>query len=901
MAIYKEVIIKNYTVVGSPTITDDYVVSGFSSSSYVQMSIPTLTQSFIHIAKHFAPATVSASGSYPGSFSVNGSNTVWGLTTASTNFLPGCYLTQTGTVLNPPSLSDTWVWVALEVTTTGAILRSLQDPDGSTYTLDTLPPLSDSAWSIDVTSDTNLLSYFSNKTLYVGVNNYQGKSTANWQIDLKNTKFIADNIEGRAVIAVLRDVSGSVEISNGYYSDGLNKIIMPASTYNIDTLTANQTRGGKNKLFAYTDSTDSVGALITPTTPAGSFKITKELEKSVYLDPTKNYIAGGELVEPEISSTSGTRELWVRPNLTSNTSYGTVSNVYNTDSSWDAPPWKALDGDTSTFALLTNGSDGVFWWKWELPHDIVFTPESVLTFVQRNSSEGCAGWRFYADVEMTKPLGESFSSSMSAGTSRAIPCSNLTSNIRTNIIYLYNPSVSSWPGMSELRFTNVYKVGEPSVSSTKALQYSEAQDTTYWIPSETTITLASVKAAQSVGPVNDLYLTTTAGIPTASLSFSNNGEIVGAATKLPLKQKVYLSNDTETILGVQEKPKGIVMNKAGGELAVEVVGSPTITDDKVVSGFSRGNYVQFQSPVTATDVCEIALQVTTGSTIPSSDLPIFTFVGNGDIFLEGGSKTFCQWDRAHKVSGTTIITPNTTYVLRLTRDGSNTQLYVNDVLQFTTNHNIVQNVLIELGKWDQQYFNGSIDLKRCYILKDGQEIWRALQNITSIHAVGWDTLYCGITGRKGYFSNSEYAEGQDISLSSLFSETPTTNVHPLWITEDSIVIADSITTEKAAFSGWTLTLSDTRDSVESISRTGALSKVYFNGTNTFVVVLTELKEGTDYYTIATAVKDMSLPGTLPPSSFNIQSNVLITYDPVNNTLAIGGTTLNYFGEMIWWI
>lgn len=895
MAIYKEEYSPNYTVVGSPTISDSFILSGISNSSYVTRALPDSYEGTNKVILMCTQTTQQATNWVLSS----GYNYHVGFD-ASGKIYMYCS-NRDGTVdgTNMYGINQK-VWLCL-VSTAGvsaqnrtATLYSLED---SGYNLNTLPPLS--AWRTELTANIGH-DLFSRDTLYIGVNSAYTAQYFKGTVDLTTVAFYNNDVlVWEAVNKSPVDVSGSVEISSGYYSDGLNKITMPASKYNIDTLAANQTIGGRNKLFAYTDSTDSVGALITSATPTGSFKITKELAKPVYLDPTKNYIAGGELIEPKISFTSGAGELWVRPNLTSATSYGTVSNVYNTDGSWANAPWKALDGDSSTFALLTDGSGGVFWWKWELPHDIVFTSESVLTFVQRNSSEGCGGWRFYADVERTKPLGETFSTDgLSAGRSLTIPCTNLTSNISTNIVYLYNPSVGSWPGMSELQFTNVYASGEPLVSYTKALQYSEAQDTTYWIPSKGEVSLESVKATQSVGPVNDLYLITTAGTPTASLSFSNNGEIVGAATKLPLKQKVYLNNETDKILGVQERPKGIIMNKADGELAVEVVGNPTISDQKVVSGFSSGNYIQFQSPVVATDVCEIVVQVTTGSTIPSTDLPIFTFLKKGDIFLEGSSKKFCQWDGSYKVSGITTVTTNTTYVLRLTRDGSNTKLYVNDALQFTTDRNIIQDSLIQLGKWDEQYFNGSIDLRRCYILKDGQEVWRALQNISSIYAIGWDTLYCGITGRKGYFSNSEYAKGQDISLSSIFSETPATKVHPLWITEDSIVSADSITTEKAAFSGYTLTLSDTLDSVESISRTGALSKVYYNGTNTFVVVLTELKEGTNSSAIATAVKDMSTPGALPPSSYTIQNRIFVEYDSANDTIAIGGTTLNFFGELM---
>ena len=344
----------------------------------------------------------------------------------------------------------------------------------------------------------------------------------------------------------LIDVSGSVEISKGYYSDGSNKIIMPASTYDFNTLTANQTLGVKNKLFVYTDSTDSVGALITSTIPTGSFKITKDLEQTVYLDPTKNAIAGGELIEPEIRFTSGNAEPWVQPALTSATSYGTCTDSRN-NTGESQEGWRALDKQSGTdFSPAREGG----WWKWVVPDTLNFKAGTSTIVVTSGSPATAMDIQFFADEAATKPLTDVVTLPSTVGANTTIPVINTET---TNTIYMTIASHSSWSEINEISFVNVFKGSvEASVSSTKSLQYSEAQDKTYWIPSEATVSLDSVKATQSVGMSNRLYLTNNAGAPTASLSFSNNGVINGVDSYMATGLNVYLSDDLTKILNIGE-------------------------------------------------------------------------------------------------------------------------------------------------------------------------------------------------------------------------------------------------------------------------------------------------------------------------------------------------------------
>ena len=462
MAIYKTEYSPNYTVVGSPTITDDFVVSNFSTSNYLTSE----GKSVLTVAD------------------VTSFEIVIDITTGSSFAGASGRILQPLSALNSNSDAANSPFICIENRTIKFVFYNGSSYYSCVTGLNTLAINTRYLFKWTYFNNRGVEGYYS----IDGGNTWEGNKLLNWRqiqwaekefvlgtrgsghdttfrgsIHLKNCYIkVNDEMWWQPLKEEHVDVSGSVEISKGYFSDGSNEINMPASTYNIDALTANQTLGGKNKLFAYTNSTDSVGALITSTTPTGSFKITKDLEHPVYLDPTKNYIAGGELIEP---------------------------------------------------ALSFIGTD---------------------------------------------------------------------------------------------------------VSSTKALQYSGDQDKTYWMPSETTVSLASVKAAQSVGPVNDLYLTTTAGTPTASLSFSDNGAIGGVATKFHLKQKVYLNNETDKILGVQERPDEISIS--GSDNGITVSGWSALYSD--VTGYTGNTALDYTTP---TESASSSLE------IPSGAETAYLWYVNGDI------------------------------------------------------------------------------------------------------------------------------------------------------------------------------------------------------------------------------------------------------------------------------
>lgn len=385
------------------------------------------------------------------------------------------------------------------------------------------------------------------------------------------------------------DVSGSVEISKGYYSDGSNKISMPASTYNFDALTANQTLGGKNKLFVYTDSMDNVGALITSTTPTGSFKITKQLDKHIYLDPTNNYIAGGEIIEPAVTPTSSLYGVEIVGNVSisngiasgfSDTAYLEMINgsaLFNsaTESFEYTTRFKQLSQSSSNEGLLDKG-DGTS--IDDIGLRLTLTSGKVRFRISQNGSTTYA-----IDVKSTNTIssGTYYSLRLSYSSTNGYTVSLKEDGSDTWEVWASSTSTvkpfyseareyrigdntdsgSSLNGSIDLSQTNLIVNGElvwealprlNQVSSTKALQYSEAQDTTYWVPSEATVSLDYVKATQSVGMSNRLYLTNNAGAPTASLSFSNNGVINGVDSYMATGLNVYLSDDLTKILNIGE-------------------------------------------------------------------------------------------------------------------------------------------------------------------------------------------------------------------------------------------------------------------------------------------------------------------------------------------------------------
>ena len=179
-----------------------------------------------------------------------------------------------------------------------------------------------------------------------------------------------------------------------------------------------------------------------------------------------------------------------------------------------------------------------------------------------------------------------------------------------------------------------------------------------------------------------------------------------------------------------------------------VVGSPTISINNVASNFSGSDYVKSTSPLAQNTNGELVIKIKTPNSIGTADYPIVSF-GTGssakDIFLQGSTKTVCQWDGSHFVGGTNALSANTEYTIKVVYDGSY-KLYVDDVLEYTTSYPIINTGDMSFGIFPgntSQYWVGEIYLRECYIKSNNETIWEAVQ-----------TYYVGGIPRQTYFTGT---------------------------------------------------------------------------------------------------------------------------------------------------
>lgn len=236
----------NCTVVGSPTIDENFVVSNFSPSNYVTTTTPTVTSTFDMIARHVLPASAIKNGTYPDSLSFSGGDIGFGLNITGSNFTPVLYFTSSSSTTTT-YYRNTTLWTWLKMTTTTCELYVLEDSTNQ-YTLDTLPAISSWTRKCYYSGSTNRLSYVSGKTLYFGINNANSNASANWTIDLKNSKYVADGVEWRG--ASTSPASVTIPKTFWYDSTGHNSYWYPQSvTVALADAKAEQTVGDVNRVF----------------------------------------------------------------------------------------------------------------------------------------------------------------------------------------------------------------------------------------------------------------------------------------------------------------------------------------------------------------------------------------------------------------------------------------------------------------------------------------------------------------------------------------------------------------------------------------------------------------------------------------------------------------------------
>lgn len=463
-------------------------------------------------------------------------------------------------------------------------------------------------------------------------------------------------------------------------------------------------------------------------------------------------------------------ESWTRPTVSSATEVGFVTNAENNVDPNHAA-WKALDGSTSGYATLRPSSAySTFWWKWTLPYYLAITTSSYFTITQRNTSEGCGGWKFYADVDRKIPLTAEFSTSGWASTSaHTINCIGFTGTIYTDTIYLYSNTVSSWPGMAELQFTNFKKATlTGSISDMSASMLGVGS------------TVSIAMNGQTTGYKNDICLIENAQ-GTKKIAVCKTGTLPQGAAKTVLKSATPLYLNTSKTEVVKEK-EGMAVTVTNGSKTENFtkVGSVSITDEGIASGFSSSNYLKIDSGFNpGNDTWEIVCAINKTSSAYCHLFGGKNTTCNIVVSLSGNTLTWylssngTSWNLASGV-GSYTITTNRLYYIKASYNGTEYKLEAStDGTNWSTSSTITSSAKIYPGDmlfgaaYDQSYpLVGYIDLNNSCIKINGSVWWTPYTIINGSVAVAQGHKYADET--VGYFE-----------LDSTLTRTPSQMiVHP---------------------------------------------------------------------------------------------------------------------------
>lgn len=167
-----------------------------------------------------------------------------------------------------------------------------------------------------------------------------------------------------------------------------------------------------------------------------------------------------------------------------------------------------------------------------------------------------------------------------------------------------------------------------------------------------------------------------------------------------------------------------------------VVGSPTITDDGVASGFSTNNYLRIIKSIDFTKPFVIEGEFTTSSNISTEQ---FTFATNINyafglqVFRD--SYLYAYYPTTlHSYTRTTKLSTNTKYNYKYYYTGTELKLDVNNttytIASSEFNPTIATSINLGIGRSLTQPFTGSIDLKQFSITVDNEVVFNGLMEST---------------------------------------------------------------------------------------------------------------------------------------------------------------------------
>lgn len=608
------------------------------------------------------------------------------------------------------------------------------------------------------------------------------------KIYLANTKITVDGAVAWEALSS-SNASGSVTITKGYYNTGSKEIVTPGMTVDLEHLSANQTIGCKNNLFMGTKNGSTMPCITSTYNPAaGTYDAYVKLSTAIYLDPTKQYIAGGDIVNPTWSFSNFGANFTIvgTPTLSndyiasgfSDSNYLTCDNYLN-NASQSFELVTAVNMSTAATANL-----GIFDTSGISTHNIRLTTTSSNTARLRVSTTGeetyavditgsttlTVGTKVYIKATYNSSTGYALytstdgSSWTTEGTSSTTtrPYQNASASLMigdnaaegaylTGSIYLKDTYI-------KVNGTKVWEAILPTaVTASKALTYDSANDTTYWLNKDVTRTLT--ETGGTLGMKSGLYFENTTGEPTSTFIIDSNvPSDSGSKTYKFAKSYVYLNNTYDKIMGIGLTPDEVVLQPSNPTVTAHytTVGSPSISANYVMSSPTSSNYVKTDTATPSTyNTFEFVTKVKT----PSSTSAYYVILGDDSHRSVSISMTQClmssngsspsnigSMDYALPTSADIWLRfyhDGSVYTLSKSTDGS-TWSTVGQVTSSTKLYGSEIKRLGCTGTFGSTSFPGEIDLNETYIKIDGAVYWRALSKtydeVSAVPGEDWTWL-----------------------------------------------------------------------------------------------------------------------------------------------------------------
>lgn len=174
---------------------------------------------------------------------------------------------------------------------------------------------------------------------------------------------------------------------------------------------------------------------------------------------------------------------WIQPILTSDLSEGLVEATSYKE---NCNPYKALDGiksgttDQSNCFVFDNATTG--FWKWTLPYTVTITGINFYNIYSPTSGEKIIQGQFFADEEMTIPIGNSFLTSDNDWAMTQIQ--NIASaGVTTHTIYFNKTGGSAYSGIGELEiFGTINSQNQVFFDTSSNLVLTNANNETVELP-----------------------------------------------------------------------------------------------------------------------------------------------------------------------------------------------------------------------------------------------------------------------------------------------------------------------------------------------------------------------------------------------------------------------------------